>query len=51
MTHVPYEIGSEAWVKAQIAAKLNPEEHDRPPHAPDCGRRDPHEPLAQCAAD
>jgi len=24
------EIGSEAWVKAQIAAKLNPEEHDRP---------------------
>jgi len=24
------EIGSEAWVKAQIAAKLPPEERDRP---------------------
>lgn len=24
------EIGSEAWVKAQIAAKLVPEERDRP---------------------
>lgn len=26
----PPEIGSEAWVKAQIAAKLSPEERDRP---------------------
>ena len=25
-----YEIGSEAWVKARIAAKLSPEEIDRP---------------------
>jgi hypothetical protein len=24
------EIGSENWVKAQIAAKIPPHEHDRP---------------------